>query len=48
VLDLEIEILLGFLESVEVQTLAIDLLTKSTTTSGKGTSLATNKAMEVI
>ena len=47
-LDLDVEILLGFLESIEAETLAIDLLTKSTTTSGKGTSLATNKAMEVI
>ena len=41
-LDLDIEILMGFLESVEAETLAIDLLTKSTTTSGKGTSLSTN------
>ena len=48
VLDLDIEILLGFLESIEAETLAIDLLAKSTTTSGMGTSLSTNKAMEVI
>ncbi len=41
-LDLDIEILLGFLESIEAETLAIDLLANSTTTSGKGTSLATN------
>ena len=48
VLDLDIEILLGFLEGIEAEKLAIGLLTKSTTASGRATSMATNKALEVI
>jgi hypothetical protein len=48
VLDLDIEILLGLLEGIEAEKLAIELLTKSTTASGHATSMATIKAMEVI
>jgi len=48
VLDMDIEILLGLLEGIEAEQLAIDLLAKSTTASGRATSMATNKAMEVI
>jgi len=47
-LDLDIEILLSPLEGFEAERLAIDLLTKITTASGRATSMATNKAMEVI
>ena len=40
VLDLNIESLLGLLEGIEAEQLAIDLLAKSTTASGRATSMA--------
>ena len=48
VLDLDFEILLGFLEAFEAEFLAIDLLLKTTSGAGKGTSLATTTALGVI
>ena len=47
-LDWDVEVLLGIKEALEAESLAIELLLKSTFDSDPGTSIATSKAMDVI
>ena len=48
VVDWDIELLLGFKDALEAETLAIDLLAKSCHASGPGSSLATNDTLSII
>ena len=46
--DWDIELLLGFKDALEGETLAIDLLAKACHTSGPASSLATNEALMIV
>ena len=48
VVDWDIELLLGFKDALEGETLAIDLLARSCHTSSPGSSLATNDALSIV
>jgi hypothetical protein len=48
VVDWDIELLLGFKDALEGETLAIDLLAKSCHASGLASSLATSEALSIV